>query len=123
MLSIKSWMVEDLLTAYYTLFNMLHWNIYQLHRVSKFQVVMYIFNLTVICIPMQLHQSHQTRSTTLRSVIDCEYSSYLFLFVYYDIQHMYSSMYSECCLRTIYAIYSNSTTNKKYFYNYNQTYK
>jgi hypothetical protein len=51
----------------------------KLHRVSKFQVVMYLFYLTVICIPMQSHQSNQTRSTTLRSFIDCEYSSYLFL--------------------------------------------
>ena len=73
-------MVEDILTAYYTLFNMLRCNIFQLHRVSKFQVVMYIFYLIVICIPMQSHQSNQTRSTTLRSFIDCEYSSYLFLF-------------------------------------------
>ena len=73
-------MVEELLTAYYTLFNMLRRNIYQLHRVSTFQVVMYIFYLTVICIPMQSHQSHLTRSTTLRSFIDCEYSSDLFLF-------------------------------------------
>jgi hypothetical protein len=79
MLSIKSWMVEDILTAYYTLFNMLRWNIYQLHRVSKFQVVMHIFYLTVICIPIQSHQSHLTPSTTLRSFIDCEYCSYLFL--------------------------------------------
>ena len=52
----------------------------QLHRESKFQVLIYILYLTVICIPLQSHQSNQTRSTTLRSFIDCEYSSYLFLF-------------------------------------------
>jgi hypothetical protein len=82
----------------------------QLHRESKFQVLIYIFYLTVICFPFKSHQSNQTRSTTLRSFIDCEYSSYLFFFKYYDIQHMYSCMYSVCCLRTIYANYSNSTT-------------
>jgi len=70
----------------------------------------YIFFLTVICIPLKSHQSNQTRSTTLRSLIDCEYSSYLFFFKYYDKQRMYSRMNSVCCLRTIYAIYSNSTT-------------
>jgi hypothetical protein len=49
----------------------------QLNRVSKCQVVMYFFYLTVICIPIKPHQSNQTRSTTLRSFIGSEYSSYL----------------------------------------------
>jgi hypothetical protein len=49
----------------------------QLHRVSKFQVVIYFFYLPVICIPIKPHQSNQTRSTTLRSFIVSEYFSYL----------------------------------------------
>jgi hypothetical protein len=36
----------------------------QLHRVSKFVVLMYICYLTDICIPIQSHQSSQARSTT-----------------------------------------------------------
>jgi hypothetical protein len=52
----------------------------QLHRVSTFQVLIYICYLTVICIPIKSHQSNQTRSTTLRSFINCEYSSYLCFF-------------------------------------------
>jgi hypothetical protein len=40
----------------------------QLQRVSTFQVVMYLFYLTVIFNPIKPHQSNQTRSTTLRSL-------------------------------------------------------
>jgi hypothetical protein len=43
---------------------------------------MYIlFYLTVICIPVKSHQSNKTCSTTLQSVIGCEYSSYLNVFI------------------------------------------
>jgi hypothetical protein len=57
----------------------------QLHRVSKFQVVMYFFYLTFICNLIKPHQSNQTRSTTLRNFIGSEYSSYLlFIFLTYN---------------------------------------
>jgi hypothetical protein len=61
----------------------------QLRRESKFQVLIYIFYLTVICIPLKSHQSNQTRSTTLRSFIDCEYSSYLFLLILWHTTHVF----------------------------------
>ena len=78
----------------------------QLHRVSKFVVLMYICYLTVICIPIQSHQSNQTCSTALRNFISCQYSYNCLTF--YDLQYMH--IYSGCCLRTIYAKYLNSTT-------------
>jgi hypothetical protein len=43
----------------------------------QLQVVMYFFYLTAIYIPIKPHQSNQTCSTTLRSFIGSEYSSYL----------------------------------------------
>jgi hypothetical protein len=61
----------------------------QLHRVSRFQVLIYIFYLTVICIPLKSHQSNQTRSTKLRSFIDCEYSSYLFFLILWHTTHVF----------------------------------
>jgi hypothetical protein len=64
----------------------------QLHRVSKFQVVMYFFYLTVICIPIKPHQSNQTRSTTLRSFIGSEYSSYLLFNFFLLTTHVYISL-------------------------------
>jgi hypothetical protein len=76
-------------------------------------VLMYIlFYLTLICIPIKSHQSNKTCSTTLQSVIGCEYSSYLF-FTLYDLQYMY--MHNVCSLRTIYTKYSNSTITLKNF--------
>jgi hypothetical protein len=60
----------------------------QLHRESKFQVLIYICYLTVICFPFKSYQSNQTRSTTLRSFIDCEYSSYLFLLILWHTTHV-----------------------------------
>ena len=66
----------------------------QLHRVSKFQVLMYIFYLTVICISIKSQQSNQTRSTTLRSVNGCEYSSYL----------LFNSMTCNTCICIIYVV-------------------
>ena len=62
---------------------------------------MYIFYLTVICIPINSHQ------TTLRNFIGCK-CSLLLLLTFYDLQYMY--MYNLCWLRTIYATYLNSTT-------------
>ena len=60
-------------------------------------VLMYIlFYLTVICIPIQSHQSNKTCSTILQSVIGCAYSSYLFF--------LHSMTYTT---------YSNSTTKLK----------
>jgi hypothetical protein len=61
----------------------------QLHRVSRFQGLIYIFYMTVICIPLKSHQSNQTRSTTLRSFIDCEYSSYLFFLILWHTTHVF----------------------------------
>ena len=78
----------------------------QQHRVSQFQILMYICYFTVICIPIQSLQSNQTRSTTCPTLIGCKYSSYVIPF--YDLQYMY--IYNLCCLRTIYAKYYNSTT-------------
>jgi hypothetical protein len=70
-------------------------------------VLMYIlFYLTVICIPVKSHQSNKTCSTTLQSVIGCEYSSYLFFL--YSIY-----MHNLCSLRTMCTQYSNSTTKLK----------
>jgi hypothetical protein len=86
----------------------------QLHRLSKFVVLMYIFYLTVICIPIKSHQ------TTLRNFIGCQ-CSLLLLLTFYDLQYM--CMHTLCCLRTIYAKYLNSTTKSNNFYNSNQTYK
>jgi hypothetical protein len=61
----------------------------QLHRVSKFQVLIYIFYLTVICNPLKSHQWNQTRSTTLRSFIDCEYSSYYLFLILWHATHVF----------------------------------
>jgi len=54
------------------------------------------------------HQSYQTRSTTLRNFICCQYFYFLLLLAFYDLEYMY--MYNLCCIRTLYANYSNSTT-------------
>jgi hypothetical protein len=122
MLSNKSWMVEDMLTAYNTLFNMLRWNIYQLHRVSKFQVVMYIFYLTVSCITMQSHQSNQTRSTTLRSFIGVNIPLVCFINVM-----TYNTCIHVCIICVAYEQFTQNIKipwqNKITFYNFNQTYK
>jgi len=51
---------------------------------------MYIlFYLTVICIPIQSHQTNKTCSTTLQSVFGCEYSSYLFFYILWLTIHVY----------------------------------
>jgi hypothetical protein len=50
------------------------------YKYIEYQIPSINVNLTVICIPLKSHQSNQTRSTTLRNFIDCEYSSYLFFF-------------------------------------------
>jgi hypothetical protein len=68
----------------------------QLHRVSTFQVVMYFFYLTVICIPIKPHQSNQTRSTTLRSFIGSEYSSYLLFNFFLLTTHVYLIVLEMC---------------------------
>ena len=81
---------------------------------------LFYFYFTVICIPIKSHQSNQTRSTTLRRFISCQYSSY-FLFTFYDLQYMY--IYTLCCVRTIEAKYSNSTTKKKNLYYSDHTYQ
>ena len=48
------------------------------YKYIEYQIPSIDVNLTVICISLKSHQSNQTRSTTLRNFIDCEYSSYLF---------------------------------------------
>jgi hypothetical protein len=80
------------------------------HRVSQFQALTYIlFYFTVICIVIKSHQLNQIYSTTLRSFIGCEYSSYYSFFKWYVLQCMY--MNKVCCLITIYTTYLNSTTS------------
>ena len=76
----------------------------QPHRLSQFQALTYIlFYFTVICIVIKSHQLNQIYSTTSRSFIGCEYSSYDSFFKCYDLQCMY--MYNLCCLITIYTTY------------------
>ena len=112
MLSIKSWMVDELLNMYYTLFNMLPWNTTtQIIKVCSIDVY-FFFDSYLYSI-----KSHQT---TIRNFIGCQ-CSLLLLLTFYDIQYMY--MHTLCCLRTIYATYLNSTTKSNNFYNSNQTYK
>ena len=67
-LSIKPGTLDDLLHICYTLF------IIQLHRVSKFQVMIF-FYLPAIWMTIKSHQSSQTRSTTWRIFMSCKYSS------------------------------------------------
>jgi hypothetical protein len=66
MLSIKH---ESLMTYYQMiiLYSICYLEI-QLHRVSKFVVLMYICYLTDICIPIQSHQSCQARSNNLTNL-------------------------------------------------------
>jgi hypothetical protein len=73
MLSIKH---ESLMTYYQMIisYSICYVEI-KLHIVSKFVVLMYICYLTVICIPIQSHQSNQARSTTWRTSNGCNYSS------------------------------------------------
>ena len=82
----QTWIVDDLLSNDYTLFNMLRW--IQLHIVSTFVVLMYMCYLTVVCIPIQSHQSNQARSTTWRTSNGCYYSS-LYSMLYLTM-HMYT---------------------------------
>ena len=81
----------------------------QVHRVSKFQLLMYIFYLTVICIPISNH-INQTRHVQQHYETLLVANILIIFLTFYDLQYM--NFYNVCCLRTIYAKYSNSTTNK-----------
>ena len=61
----------------------------QLHRVSTFAALMYIFLFdSYLHSNIKSHQSNQTRSTTLRNLIGCQYS-YNFFDILYILQYMY----------------------------------
>ena len=59
----------------------------QLHRVSTFAALMYILFDSYLHSNIKSHQSNQTRSTTLRNLIGCQYSYYFFDILY--ILHVY----------------------------------
>ena len=59
----------------------------QLHRVSTFAALMYILFDSYLHSNIKSHQSNQTRSTTLRNLIGCQYSYYFFYILY--ILHVY----------------------------------
>jgi hypothetical protein len=77
-------------------------------RLKRFETLFNIY-FTVICIPKYNH-INKTRHVQQH----CEWfllSIFLFcllLLTFYDLEYMY--MYNLCCLRIIYAKYSNSTT-------------
>jgi predicted cation transporter len=100
MLSIKSRMVEDLLKAYYTLFNMLRWYSTTLSiKVSSIDA--YFLFGSYLYSNIKSHQWNQIRLSVINIVI--------ILLTFYDLQYMY--IYSVCCVRTIYAKYTNFRTN------------
>jgi hypothetical protein len=67
-------MVEDLLKAYYTLFNVLRWNATAKSiMVSSFDV--YLLFDSYLYSNIKSHQSNQTGSTALRNLISCQNSN------------------------------------------------
>jgi hypothetical protein len=101
MLSIKSWMLENLLRTYYTYFIQyvtLNYNHIEYQSFTCWYILGF-FYFTVICIPIKSHRSNQTRSTTLQRFIGCQYSSYLFS-PFYELQYMY--IYTLCCFKELF---------------------
>ena len=75
---------------------------------SKFQVLISIFCLQLFVfqynhINQIRHVQHYEAWLVVNIPLIC-------FFLFYDLQHMCTCIYNVCCLRTIYAKYSNSTT-------------